>query len=530
MAEVEAKFLLRRPEQAEQALAVLRELGFISTEVGTKTHVDTYFDTADFAILRAGWTYRCRQRDGHNTLNLKACGTQDGNVFVRQEIDQPLADFTAPDSTELPPGPVQERLTRIVDGQPRHKLFSVTSRRRVYVLSRPGDNAVRLELDLDQTRILATRRNKRAPGAFAFSELELEHESGDTGVMSEVAAALRDRARLVPSQYSKFDRGVQAAGLSVADKVQKHRESELAAADSFLDLLYRHLQFYFDRMLEYQPLALEGLHPEGVHRMRVSIRHFRALLRIYTDIFAARDGVALDNELRWLSAQLGRARDADVCEMAIRDFNAALPPDAAAAAAPYESHVRETTVTAYMHLADVFAGPRYAGLLEWMQKFISAGPDSETRQRLGHLSISDAADRDVHPAAKKMLKRGRNITAQSPERRWHKLRIQAKRMRYLVDFFAVAELMRWQPSVKALGQLQDLLGEQQDAITALERLEDYLNALPDEDKSLDLRLAIDHLMAAEQQRIVDCRKRFPAFWSRFRNALAESEMLIVRDN
>ena len=103
-------------------------------------------------------------------------------------------------------------------------------------------------------------------------------------------------------------------------------------------------------------------------------------------------------------------------------------------------------------------------------------------------------------------------------------------MRYLVDFFAVAELMRWQPSVKALGKLQDLLGEQQDAITALERLEDYLDSLPEEDRSLDLRLAIDHLMAAEQQRIVDCRKHFPTFWSRFRDALAESEMLIVRDN
>ena len=114
MAEVEAKFLVRRPAQVEQALAVLRDLGFISAEVGTKTHVDTYFDTPDFAIFRAGWTYRCRQRDGRSTLNLKACGAQDGNIFVRQEIDQPLADFWAPESVELPPGPVQERLKSIV--------------------------------------------------------------------------------------------------------------------------------------------------------------------------------------------------------------------------------------------------------------------------------------------------------------------------------------------------------------------------------------------------------------------------------
>ena len=72
MAEIEAKFLVRRPEQVEEALATLQDLGFNSAEVETRTHVDTYFDTSDFAILRAGWTYRCRQTGGRSTLNLKA--------------------------------------------------------------------------------------------------------------------------------------------------------------------------------------------------------------------------------------------------------------------------------------------------------------------------------------------------------------------------------------------------------------------------------------------------------------------------
>lgn len=528
MAEIEAKFLVRRPEQIEEALAILQDLGFYSAEVETRTHVDTYFDTSDFAILRAGWTYRCRQTGGRSTLNLKACGSQRGDVFVREEIDQPLPDAVLPASNELPPGPVQERLDGIIDGQLKRKLFSVTSRRRIYAVSRPGSNPARLELDLDRTRITAIKRKSEAPGTFEFSELELEHESGDTDVVAELATALRDRGRLVPSQFSKFDRGVQAAGLSIADSRTKHREPGLNGTKPFLALLYRHLQHYLDRMRDYEPLALEGLHPEGVHRMRVAIRHFRALLRIYADIFAESDGAALDNELRWLSRQLGAARDADVCEETIRGFNASLPAAAAAAAAPYEEHLRETTAAAYMNLAKVFAGERYADLLAWAQRFVATGPGAAISEQFGQLSISDAADKDVHPAAKKMLKRGEKIAAGSSDKRWHKLRIQAKRMRYLVDFFAVAELMRWDPSVKALGRLQDLLGEQQDAITALERLEDYLHSLPEDDGSLELRLSIDRLMATEAQRITDCRSCFPAAWSEFRLALEQSEMLIVR--
>lgn len=528
MPEREAKFLVRRPEQVDDALATLSRLGFVSAEVETKTHVDTYFDTADFAILRAGWTYRCRRRDGRSTLNLKACGTQHGDVFVREEVDQHLPDTMSPGSDELPPGPVQERLDPILRGRPKQKLFSVTSRRRIYAVSRAGDDPCRLELDLDRTRISAIKRKRQAPGTFDFSELELEHESGDTSVMDDVARALRDRARLVPSQFSKFDRGVQAAGLSVADARRKHREEGLTGEAPFLDLLYRHLQHYLDMIGEFQPLALEGLHPEGVHRMRVAIRHFRALLRIYAGIFAAGDGAGLDRQLRWLSGELGRARDADVCEMAIRSFNASLPDEAAAAAAPYEAHLRETTVAAYMNLAEVFASERYANLLARMQQFVTAGPDNAAREALGRLSVSDAADKDVHPAAKKMLRRGDRIAAGSSARRWHKLRIRAKRMRYLVDFFAVAELMRWQPSVRALGRLQDLLGDHQDAITARERLDDYLASLRQDDSSLELRLSIERLMATEAERIDDCRKRFPVAWSEFRKALEQSEMLIVR--
>ena len=528
MAEIEAKFLIRRPEQVEQALATLKDLGFISTEVTTKTHIDTYFDTSDFAILRAGWTYRCRRSGGRSTLNLKACGTQRGDVFVREEVDQPLAGDASPGSNELPPGPVQERLDSIVNGKRKRKLFSVMSQRRIYAVSRPGERPVRLELDLDQTRIKAPKKKKQAPGTFEFTELELEHESGDAAAIDDVALALRDRARLVPSQFSKFDRGIQAAGLSIADARKKHREAGLAGTDPFLDLLYRHLQHHLDRLREFQPLALEGLHPEGVHRMRVAIRHFRALLRIYAEIFCSNGGGDLDQELRWLSAQLGGARDADVCEMTIHNFNASLPAAAAAAAAPYAEHLREATIAAYMNLAEVFASQRYADLLDRTQHFVATGPSPAVTAQFGSLSVSDAADNDVHPAAKKMLKRGDKIAADSSARRWHKLRIQAKRLRYLVDFFAVAELMRWQPSVTELGKLQDLLGDYQDAITARERLEDYLQSLPDDDASLPLRLSIDRLVSTEANRIATCISRFPASWSRFRKALEQSEMLIVR--
>ncbi len=53
MAEIEAKFLLRRPDQLDDVLALLDSRGYEVEPAGTSTHVDRYFDTEDWAILRA---------------------------------------------------------------------------------------------------------------------------------------------------------------------------------------------------------------------------------------------------------------------------------------------------------------------------------------------------------------------------------------------------------------------------------------------------------------------------------------------
>lgn len=528
MAEIEAKFLIRQPERVDQILAGLADHGYVCAEGETRMQVDTYFDTPDFAILHAGWTYRCRQSGGHSTLNLKSSGTKQGEVFIREEIEQPLADDAPAEIGRLPPGPVQERLESIVDGKRKHKLFSVTSRRRVFSIGCPGNPPARLELDLDRTRIVARKAVIDAPGRFDFMELEVEHASGDTGAVDTLARILRDQFGLAPAQFSKFDRGIQAAGLSIADSSMKHREPDSKGTDRFLGLLYRHLGHYAGMLRKYQPLASEGLHPEGVHKMRVAIRHLRAMLRTYARIFASNCGDSLDTELRWLARQLGRARDADVNEMEIRRFNASLPLAAAVAAAPYEEHLREVTVAAYMNLTELFAGEQYAGLLAKLDSFIAGGPDSETRKEFGNLSISEAADRDVPARAHGMLKRGDRISAGSPAKKLHRLRIRAKRLRYLLDFFSVAQPVRWSAPVAALERLQDLLGTHQDAITARERLEQFAASLPAAEDGCELRLSIGRLIHTQDDRIAECRRRFPAAWSRFRKTFDHPTMIITQ--
>jgi len=526
MTEVEAKFLIRSNEQIDQVLATLDELGYLKSEGATGRHLDTYFDTSEFDILRAGWTYRCRQRGGQSTLNLKACGRHDGRVFVRDEIQQPLSRGAVSALHNLPPGPVKNYLDSIVDTRRNRKLFSVATQRRVFAVTSAGSRPSQIELDIDRTRITGEKAKDNAPGSFEFMELELELASGDASAVDELAKALFDRLRLTPAQFSKFDRGIQAIGLSGKALARKRAKPTIIETDPFLDLVYLFFDRQLQRMKKFQPIAWEGLDPEGVHKMRVAIRRFRTILRAYRDALGKPVVKPVNKELRWLFKQLGEARDADVGEMAIQEFIASLPEDAARAAAPYETHVRQRTFDAYTNLTEVFVSGQYRELMNMLEEFVVAGPHESMQERVGDLTIAEAADRDIRRSARKMIRRGDRIIAESLVEKLHKLRIEAKHLRYLLDFYDMAQPVRWKESINELEKLQDLLGWHQDAIISQERLETYHESLPTAGEDCALRLSIDRLISTENERMESCRREFPAAWRQFKSVFERPSFLL----
>ncbi len=99
------------------------------------------------------------------------------------------------------------------------------------------------------------------------------------------------------------------------------------------------------------------------------------------------------------------------------------------------------------------------------------------------------------------------------------MRIKAKRLRYLLDFFGADNSEKWAGLITATRELQDLLGEHQDAIIVRERLTDYANLNQPRYGSPDFHIAIGRLTQHEAERAVECRRRFPEIWARFRISL-----------
>jgi triphosphatase len=513
MTEIEAKFIIRRREQIDEALRVLAASGFAISPQGDSTHIDRYYDTQDWSLLAAGWACRIRRRHGHEKVTLKSLHGADGNVHVRSEISQDIEGHESKTTLPLSAGPVRKELDGVLGDRPVAQLFCVTTRRTVFVLERSDPRPLHIELDLDECRIEAEKATEKATGVLQFTELEIESRSGTAADLESVAALLCNEAGLVPAHFSKFERGLQAAGLEMHALFENAQAAAVGEDDPVLTLLFRFLEQQLEIILRQHPRALEGIDPEGVHQMRVATRRTRAIMKTFKEMLGDATVARFNAELRWLARNLGRARDADVIERRAKETGET-------DAAHYARFLEQETIEAYEHLVDILQSERCAALENDLQLFVSAGPTDAIRERFGDLGVAECARHYIHSALARLLTHGEAVDADAPARELHKLRIETKRFRYLLDFFGAVQADKWVQLTEAVKNLQDVLGEHQDAITAQAHLADYMATLTNAGAGEEKLLSTARLMQAESGRIAASRQKFDSTWFEFRELVA----------
>jgi CHAD domain-containing protein len=136
-------------------------------------------------------------------------------------------------------------------------------------------------------------------------------------------------------------------------------------------------------------------------------------------------------------------------------------------------------------------------------------------EHVSALRVCDVARPTVAPLLRRVLQRGRAIDADAKPSRLHKLRIDAKRLRYQLEALAPAYGDTLAPVQRALKKLQDLLGEYQDAEVARTHLADYRHSRAVGKME---RKTFKHLVAHEKARARRLHKRFPKRWTAFEQA------------
>ena len=438
-----------------------------------------YYDTADLRLIRAGVTLRrTGGKDAGWHLKLPA------GADTRDEIRLPLAAAepagkstagkrppTAPRTAARTPGkPAGVPRGQAAGAVPQELAALVRARTRGAALvpvvqMRTSRGVLRLLDDSGQTlaEVAADHVSARLmdePAAVSWEEIEVELVTGDRELLTAIDARLREAGARPAATAAKLQR-------ALADQlpaVVAAEGSSLTARSPAGDVVLGYVRQQVLAIVRYDPLVRRG-EPDAVHQMRVATRRARSVLQAFGEIIVRERTRSLCEELKWLAAELGRARDGEVLQARLTADLAAIPP--ALVVGPVEARITGHFTTelaqagkAALHALD---GQRYLHLLNDLDVLLADPPLTPSAER----KAGKALAKPVRRAARRLQRALAAVpVTEDQDAAIHEARKAAKRARYAAE--AALPALGGQAGRQAARtkKLQELLGDHHDSVVA----------------------------------------------------------------
>lgn len=411
----------------------------------------TYFDTDRYDLAAHRVTLR-RRRGGHDdgwTLKLPGGGD------ARLEVTAPLGAGRRP--------PVRlVRLVRAMRGENAlvPAVDIATTRATLLLRDRAeADPSVEITDDRVRTQVLADG------ATLVWRELEVESLRGDADQLDAIEArltalgirrspspsklghALGDRVPALPSAAATSPPGDQTPVADVAMAYVRAQVGQLDRQDPLVRL---------DR-------------PDSIHKMRVACRRMRSAFATYRDVLDPSVTEPLRGELKWLGVELGHARDAEVTREHLLDAVDELDPRLVVGPIRRDLRVMldRRYRAAHTYALAALDGDRYLALRADLES-LCADPPVTGR---GLAPAEDALRETLRRARRRVRRAGERAAALPQGSRRdaavHEVRKAAKRARYAAESATPVLGRRAATAVDRWTEVQDVLGEAQDAVVTV---------------------------------------------------------------
>lgn len=477
---------------------------------------DTYFDTSDWRIRRAGFALRVRGAAGEAEATLKELRPSRDAVADRRELTEALAD-AAPDAIVRSAGPVGTRVLAVAGAHELQALFSVSTTRQRFAVRKQDGNEDLGEITLDAT---VFSRPDGEPQA-STQVVEVESCTGERQLLEALVKALSNECALKSAAHSKYALGLRSLGLTpppAADLGPDRIDASLPADEIAFAILRRHLS----RWIDHEPGARLGEDPEELHDMRVAGRRLDASLALFAPYLPAALG-RTRARLKALLEALGGVRDLDVQLANLEAFRRELAATDRPAIQPLKNLLDAERTQARIRTLRMLDSPKTEKWLARLKGELLK--PSAARTRPDREPITAAAPMLIRARHKKLRKAASRLTAESSMEDYHAVRGRIKKLRYAVESVAPIYGKPAEALLRSLRQLQDPLGEQQDAHVTLTRLQALARqpsaGLSAEALFLMGRMAESHAAAGGRGRD-DFARRYPKLrkrWKRLRRRL-----------
>jgi CHAD domain-containing protein len=481
----------------------------------TVTMQDTYYDSADWMIFRAGFALRVRQaqaaddsdheadNNSGTEITLKSLHKPQDGLARRTEISEQVGSANLAEVLERDNG-IGGRIRELVGSRPLAPLFHARTRRERQQLLEADSDLPLAEIDLDETSIEAPSGQARE-----LRRVEVECIHADPGAVSPWVDQLREAAQLQPVEVSKFRAGLEVAGLTPSTP-ESLGSTGITASQPFAATQLATLRRYFALMLDKEAEVRVGS-PTAVHEMRVAARHLDVLLRVFRG-YGPTWAVSSRGRVRGLIKALGAVRDCDVQLAFLEKTMASLDAEKRGDFEPVRVRLDEQRSKARSRLLQTLDSPPVRAFIrEWREHLTAAKPGSTRAQR----RVTAGIARDlIREQSRKLRKRASRLDEDAAADDFHEVRIRAKRLRYTLDAFASLYGNAAKDYIGALAKLQGVLGEYHDSKVREQRFAELVSRgprLPSATSFMVGRLVERDASAAER-----CRKAFSKAYRRVR--------------
>ncbi|MFZ6655016.1 CHAD domain-containing protein [Undibacterium sp. TJN19] len=247
-----------------------------------------------------------------------------------------------------------------------------------------------------------------------------------------------------------------------------------------IEQLFQHIVFACLEQISVSETGLAGKYDvESLHQLRVGLRRLRSAFRIFKDQLPIPP--SLEEDLSWISSQLNPARDWDVLLgttlVTVMDLphTPALSRLMQEAGHQAERHHRQARASVLSDRFTLFK----LDLGLWLHLRAWRDGDSAGNKQAYRRKSAKFASHRLADMQQQLQNAGQGLRKAKP-RAMHKIRIEAKKLRYAMEFFKpVLQARQNKAGLKNIIEIQDQLGSYNDLVIAQTLLAEMQGEDPD---------------------------------------------------
>ncbi len=467
----------------------------------------TYFDTFDWRLHRRDLALIKVESPEQQSIELQSFV---GGVCAGLRIEK-----VPPFAWEFPAGPLRDRISSYLEMRRLVPIAVVESRiSRSRVLNSNGKTVARLSF-----RDSTASSPNGAVGRPMAGRMRVEPVRGYHRPFRKLVSLAEEQLGLDRAGSSPLDEALQVLGRTPRDYSSK-LALQIDPGERADVSLKRILATLFDTMLRNEKGTKDDEDSEFLHDFRVAIRRTRSALTQIRGVLPPESVSYFKQEFSWLGTATGPTRDLDVYLLKMPTYQRVLGEKARIDLNPLREFLERKQIEEQQRLCEVLESDRYRRIVRDWRAFLDEPVAEDSELPNASRAIVDVARARIWKTFRKVIRDGTAIEPESPAESLHRLRIDCKKLRYLLEFFrTLFESRTMRELIFELKRLQVNLGDFNDYEVQQSRMEEFADEILSQGAvSARTLLAMGRLVEKLEEGQNGERRRFHKIFDRFSSA------------